>query len=173
MKKLILGPPNCGKSLYAETLLSANYNKIGYFATLPSTYDFRHKITRHKERRDQQWVLCEATFNTVVDITLFENLVNSCDAVLLDGLHTYYDFSFFDDNCSHIDYEKMLYFCEQLSSILVRTDCNWVIVDIIPTEFSNSKEEIQLDLIESFHHLLMKFCDVDVESKRSYLNEGV
>ena len=168
MKYLIIGPPNCGKSQFAENKLILNYDKLGYFATLPNLSKFQNKIDIHSNRRNCQWIVKEATFDIDKDIDLLKTLFLSCDVVLLDGLYTYIDFCFFQEFSSHLNYEAVSKFSLKLFELLTDSANCWVVVDIDPTKRLSIEEDIQLDVIESFHNLLKQLPQVDVISRESY-----
>lgn len=86
----IVGPPKCGKSFYAEKMMTTYDGIKCYVGTLPKTIIYKDCIIEHQKRRPKDWLLLELTGDLKNDLGLFNKINPSPDLFLLDGLTFYF-----------------------------------------------------------------------------------
>ena len=137
----ILGPNNCGKSLYAEEMLNGQYIAKGYFATLPDKSQFQRKISEHAIRRDEQWNVYEAKYDMSKDMEKLKHLLEDNDVTLIDGLAVYV-MSLFKFSRADTNYNLAVYFdfINAFEGLLSDHRNKWVIVDSIAWQRHQNSE---------------------------------
>jgi adenosyl cobinamide kinase/adenosyl cobinamide phosphate guanylyltransferase len=89
MLRLITGPNDSGKSVFAEELFSRAPGPKRYLATLPDLAQHAERIQRHQLRRPDDWVVHELSGFLQDDVACFRACVRERAAVLLDGFSIY------------------------------------------------------------------------------------
>lgn len=131
----VLGPPNCGKSIFAERLCVFISKKLRsrpyYFATLPSTNENYIRIYRHEIRRGARWRLKKMDLPADLIFLEMVKVSRRGGCVLLDGIAQLIvkqanSYNFSDD--------ELMSFADEFIKVLKRTsiNCVWLIVDSVP-----------------------------------------
>jgi len=87
--ELIAGPPQCGKSVAAESRtleLSGRIGKRLYVATLPALPQFAERIAQHRLRRGDLWRMVEIRRDLAEAREAIDSLGRCQRHVLLDGI---------------------------------------------------------------------------------------
>ncbi len=99
---LITGGVSSGKSEFACKLVGKN-KKVCFIATAQrSDSEMREKINRHVEDRPKGWFVIESGKNRLDKLENFANVVERCDAVIVDCLTLYVSTMFMKRKMSSI-----------------------------------------------------------------------
>lgn len=159
MRRLIVGPPNTGKSLLAERLLTGTGKPLGYMATLPRMPSTAGRIARHAARRDGRWWLHEVGDDPLADMNWLGLLVEANRPVLIDGL-SYWIECLFERRETRAQLHEL---CVALRDVLARARAGWVIVDVEWQAWLIAGPYGLAEINASFHEMLTRDLQADVE----------
>jgi adenosyl cobinamide kinase/adenosyl cobinamide phosphate guanylyltransferase len=159
MRCLILGPPQCGKSVLAEQLLSTVGKEILYIGTLPALPKYKERLYKHQARRDKRWRLLEAGCEWGYFVEKIWRETRQIEYVLLDGLTMLIWFYV----CSKDSVDEQLYLVlkADLIALLGGYTKNWVVVDAVQSDRSSVLGQMGSDLQSSIRRLSNNVIVVD------------
>jgi adenosyl cobinamide kinase/adenosyl cobinamide phosphate guanylyltransferase len=158
VRKLVLGPPGSGKSLFAESSLVATGDPLCYFATLPNRRETEVRIARHVARRDQRWVTYEAGRDPFDDLRAVSELAGTGRALLLDGIGSWLAQLWPDRAVRHRFYDL----CSSLCNVLSSRELSWIVVDADPEQWRAARPYGLADVLHSFHAMIATHARCDV-----------
>ena len=128
MRKLVIGPRNSGKSVYAEELmLQLCTEPIAYIATLPPAACSAERIRRHQARRGKDWKTWEMKDNPFLSLHLIHEALRGGRHVLLDGASILvWRTCVFDGVLNEL---RAAAFLSTLTKLLAASKFDWILVD--------------------------------------------
>lgn len=152
-RTVILGPTNCGKSEYAETLVEGLGEKFLYIATLVDCEFNKARILRHKSRRGSEWDVKVLEPGYDDSIQSIRSAFHAGLPVLLDGISIF--IARFSDELE-LDLpitmnSLMSSFTMELKTIVTETPSPWVIVDYEPLSQSEERSSEFYEFMRAFY----------------------
>lgn len=158
----IYGGVSSGKSEYAEELISREFNKKIYLATMENTGEYAGKrVEKHLLQRKGKG------FFTIEEPRHIKDLnINEDDNILLEDLTNLLSNNLFDEAGLKNNFKEITE--EVFSDIITLKDkCNSVFIvgnDIFSTERNQSKElDIFIDCLYSLHTKIIEIADRVIE----------
>lgn len=151
----LLGPPNCGKSRFAESLCAGLSRRLRcrptYIATLPEDDVHRARIDKHRWRRGPRWLTRRIAFPASAVLRELRWLSRRERCLLLDGVTQLFQTQIVAYNLLERELDA---FAEELLRILVRSGdhCVWIVVDALPKPVD--EDPSLTPLVTRFHQAL-------------------
>ncbi|MCP4676649.1 MAG: hypothetical protein GY854_14285 [Deltaproteobacteria bacterium] len=178
MRRLFVGPNNCGKSEKAETLIETRNTSLGYFATLDRKNNAHaDKIAKHRKRRGDKYRTIETAFAIYPDISALQSLFDDDCTILVDGL-TVYTYKILESCKKNEMPHKFEAFAGALIRTLSRDRANWVLVDIAPDSLEKTPIGELVPYMDALHRRILTIKNAVLSEMQSasplrkFQNEG-
>lgn len=158
----IYGGVSSGKSEYAEELISREFNKKIYLATMENTGEYAGKrVEKHLLQREGKGFFTIEEPRHIKDLNIYED-----DNILLEDLTNLLSNNLFNEAGLKNNFKEITE--EIFSDIITLKDrCNSVFIvgnDIFSTERNQSKElDIFIDCLYSLHTKIIEVADRVIE----------
>ena len=162
MINYIYGGVSSGKSEYAEELISREFNKKIYLATMENTGEYAGKrVEKHLLQREGKGFFTIEEPRHIKDLNIYED-----DNILLEDLTNLLSNNLFNEAGLKNNFKEITE--EIFSDIITLKDrCNSVFIvgnDIFSTERNQSKElDIFIDCLYSLHTKIIEVADRVIE----------
>ena len=158
----IYGGVSSGKSEYAEELISREFNKKIYLATMENTGEYAGKrVEKHLLQREGKGFFTIEEPRHIKDLNIYED-----DNILLEDLTNLLSNNLFNEAGLKNNFKEIT---EEIFSdiITLKSRCNSVFIvgnDIFSTERNQSKElDIFIDCLYSLHTKIIEVADRVIE----------